>query len=59
MNKLIIELMEKEDISRKEAIEMVIDEYQDTGNDPDETLYNLGFELDFSFDLYDIVSRKK
>lgn len=56
-NKLLVELMTRDNISRDDAIEMCMSEYEETGMDAEESLYNLGFEPDFIFDFFDIVAR--
>lgn len=58
MNKLLKEIMRNEHISLKEATEMVMEEYEACGMDGEETLFNLGFELDYYFDLFDILASK-
>lgn len=58
MNKLLKEITRNGHISLKEAIELVMEEYIACDMNVEETLYNLGFEPDYYFDLLDILARK-
>jgi hypothetical protein len=55
MNELLKIVMRTEDLSRKEAIEYIKDEYEDSNQDVELTLRNLGLEPDYFLDLIDIV----
>jgi hypothetical protein len=55
MNELLKIVMRTEDLSRKEAIEYIKDEYEDSNQDFELTLWNLGLEPDYILDLIDIV----
>ena len=56
MNELIREIMRSYNVSKDEAITMCLEEYEDSGMDVEDSLYNLGFELDYAFQFFDIVS---
>lgn len=55
-NDLLKSIMKKEGLSKEEAIEMIMEEFECCNMDGEETLYNLGYEPDYCFDLIDIVA---
>ena len=55
-NALLKAIMRRDSISKNEAIEQILDEFDACGCDAEECLYNLGFEPDYVFNLIDIVA---
>jgi len=56
MNSLLKAMMKRDSLSKEEAIEIIMEEFEAQSMDGEETLYALGFELDYAFDLMDIVA---
>ena len=56
-NELLVAMMKRDGLTRKEAISILMEEFEENDMDVEETLYNLGFEPDYCFDLIEIVSR--
>lgn len=57
MNELLSMLMQRDTISKSAAIEMIMEEFEESGMDVELTLWSLGFEPDYCFDLLDICAR--
>lgn len=56
MNELLRLIMRQEGfLTRTEAVEYIRETYVDSGRDIERTLYDLGFEDDFAFDLEVII----
>lgn len=49
--------MRNEDVDREEAEAIIVREFEENNRDYEVTLYNLGAELDYAYDLANIVHR--
>jgi hypothetical protein len=57
MNELLQALMSRKSINKDEAIAMILEHFEESGMDAELTLWSLGFEPDYCFDLIDICAR--
>jgi hypothetical protein len=58
MNSVLKTLIKKEGYTKSEAVKVVLEEFEECGRDYEETLFQLGFELDYASDLIDIVATR-
>lgn len=54
---IVKDMMRRDKVSREEAIQIIMDEYDETSLDAEKTLHNLGFEPDYIFNLFDVLAR--
>jgi hypothetical protein len=58
MSTLLREVMKQEGYTKAEALEVIRETFEECKQDHEETLFQLGFELDYSYDLMAIVASK-